>query len=146
VKEPEGHYEDDYGDCYSDGDTWPCATIQKWYQSKDYRIQELEKQLAKLSNTTRQMSEQLRNATETLTRLALLLDGGISPAIADMGRHGRMGVLNVSTTVECEDHTLIGGPHIRVARRREYNVDYHTVDGRKLHNGECVAWEPPAEP
>lgn len=118
---------------------WPCDRWQKWTASKDYRIQELERERQDHAKQIADLRKVASSAQDRLHKLETTMQG-IWPALHDLleGRSG--GKVSVSTHTEYQDVTPFGGPPLRVAGLREYHVNYESPTGTTYSDGHAVEW------
>lgn len=140
MKEPEGHEAsaNDYEPscCVEDGQPWPCKTWRKWTASKDCRITELEATVKRLADRAGSQERQLHRLEQTVREDSNILRNGVFRAMADLGRHERMGNLTLNWSRDPVDVTPAGAAWRELAPGTvDLTVKYEDVDGRTWTNG-----------
>lgn len=137
MKEPKGHYEDDYGDCTEDGEGWPCAKVRRWMESKDYKIQVLQSDEKRLTQSIKSLGDRLAKAEGELRHVVTTLKGH-APALHDLlgGRTG--GRLEYKNEVEYIEAGSAGFRSMRVPGMQHFSVTYTDADGSVWKDGKLV--------
>lgn len=148
MKDPsEVHYEVEDGDgfmqgsCAADGEDWPCKVWRKWQASSEYRVAMTEREVRALWSVVGSQRKLIDDLRDEVHRLKAWTQG-VTPALGDLLGGVTGGTISISEQIDHEDITSVHSPApVRVAARREYNVDYESVDGRSYRNGRWTGTE-----
>lgn len=115
-------------------ETWPCDTWLKWTASKDYKIQELERERKEQAKQLADLRKCASSAQDRLHKLETTVQG-IWPALVDLleGRSG--GHVSIEHHHDHVDVTPFGGPPMRYQGLVTYNVNYKSPTGTTYQNG-----------
>lgn len=126
MDEPSGWY------CSKDGEPWPCTKVQKWRDSPEYRVLALTKTVNRLLGQVSRLEEM----QETVRNTQSIVENGIYPAIQDIGRTGKMGILELDYQTEAVEVGPIGRSRAFVPGRRSLEVKYTSLhSGKTTVNG-----------
>lgn len=103
---PPGEDEPPY--CYHDGEKYPCKAVRKWMKSPEYRVAALEKKVASLAKALDAAEQARRDDAAKLSRLDLLVRGGLMHAFSELSQGRAGGTITESIETDeifagCED-------------------------------------------